>query len=263
LDDHQERAIFNAKPHIMISNINEEDDDLSLDIQVTQVKKEYSVSHTNIFTRTSTTSPMSSSDSSIDTSKHSSSFRPFCSVWDRLDAWSQKEHRRIEDYYATVQQQNEKIAAVSTLVVKANQGQEEETVTTPGIPAKKQFGLRGPVVSTAATSTTPRAPHYLRGRLRRQHSWNGRDSNRDLIQATGSIMAIADEDGSLSDLWSALDGPLDDTDEHEARSGEDSVQVISASRMEKIRVSITKTSTMKKQNSARRKANQRVMDLVM
>jgi hypothetical protein len=256
LDDPQKCAIFNTKPHLATSLNNDVDDYSSLGIKIHHGQEDYA-SRTTCITRTSVTSTISSSNGSMDISRSSSSFRPFSSVWDRLDAWSLKERRRVEDYHDIVQQQNEKIAAVSTVVLESSQGQDEASVTAPGIPAKKQFGPQGPSVS----ATTPVAPHHFRGRLRRQHSWNGRDSNRDLIQARGSIMAIADEDGSLSDLWSGLDGPLNDG-EHENNGGEHPSKVFAASRLERI-TPPTKTSTMMKPTSARRDADQRVMDLVM
>jgi hypothetical protein len=252
LEDHQQRAIFNAKPNFVTSynnnNNNMDDDDYSVGI-----KEEHASHQSTNTTRTSVIS--SSSNGSMDTT---SSFRPFSSVWDRLDAWSLKEHRRVQDYHATVEQQNEKIAAVSTTVVESCQGQDQETVMAPGIPAKRQFGPQGPTVS----GTTLVAPHLRRGRLQRQHSWNGRHSSRDLLQARGSIMAIADEDGTLSDLWSALDSPFDDG-QHQDNNGEEyPSKGLASSRLERI-TSPKPTSTTKKLNATRSTADQRVMDLVM
>jgi hypothetical protein len=242
LDDYQGGAIFNAKPHCLTS-YNKYDYDFSLGIKVHHVKDE-DASQTNNTTRTS------SSNDSMDISRSSSSCRPLSSMWDRLDFWSLKENTLVQDCHATVQTQIENFSAISKV------GHNEETFMAPRIPAKREFGSQGPALS----GITSVAPHHLRGRLRRQHSWNGRDSNRDLIQAKGSIMAIADEDGSLSDLCSALDRPIDDC-KHENNCEQHSSRLKAASRLERI-IQPT-TSTMKKTNSARRKADQRVMDLVM
>ena len=87
---------------------------------------------------------------------------PFLSVWDRLDALSIREHRRVQAYHETVRDQNDQL--------------------------HKALARR-----------------ELRGRLRRQNSWNGRDSQRNLHVAQNSIIAEVD-DCSLRHLLSVLDG---------------------------------------------------------
>jgi hypothetical protein len=98
---------------------------------------------------------------------------PFLSVWDRLDALSIRERRNVHAYHQTMSEQNEKVHG------KKDGKQESIPAVLP----------------------------QLRGRLRRQHSWNGRDSQRNLHVARGSIMAEVD-DCSLRHLLSVLDGEM-------------------------------------------------------
>lgn len=217
LDAKQEQAIFNAKPTQFMA--------IAADKTDLHCCKEDASQTTG---RTSTTST-----SSMDTS-----IRPFLSVWDRLDAWSLNEHRRVQEYHDTVRQQNEKLAASP-----------ENTV---GVPEQPFSSVTDASKSTSMATKTV-APVGIRGRLRRQSSWNGRDSNRDLIQARGSVIAEAD-DCSFRHLLCVLDGEVDHGEElrdEDLNGGRDG------------NLFATVTIPSRRKEISRSKADQCVMNLVM
>lgn len=247
LEEHQEAAIFNSKPSLMPFADGDDQVDRSDVIKVSaRTCQKDDASHSNSTARASMTSTISSSPGGGTDTSSASSSRPFRSVWDRLDAWSVEEHQRVARYHATVQQQNERIAAAAA-VADATSYDNEEAVE-PGVPARNQFGPRG---SGSATTTTV-APFHLGGRLRRQNSWNGRESNRDLIQARGSVRAIAD-DCSLRELFQNSDGQLDDDAVEDQRT-----QLPVTARLGK-----PTATTTKKRDLARTRADQCVINLVM
>ncbi|KAL3930637.1 MAG: hypothetical protein SGARI_004425, partial [Bacillariaceae sp.] len=185
----QETAIFKASQNLGMplppTTSSNEDDNPGL------LKVSYSVDNTDGSShRTSVTSCSTHSYSShgMDHSNTtiSSSYgggdpsHPFLTVWDRLDAMSIQEYRQIQAYHQTVTTQNDQI--------------------------------HGKNVSEESQSQ-PLAQQLYRGRLRRQNSWNGRDSQRNLHVARGSILAEVD-DCTLSQLMSVLEGQqVHDTNE--------------------------------------------------
>ncbi|KAG7347738.1 hypothetical protein IV203_016443 [Nitzschia inconspicua] len=238
LSIHREQDIFNAKPDIM-----KQHDVMDVNASVAYFKEDACHSTAQTCKTFSTSKPAQYMESSA---------RQFHSVWDRLDAWSMSERRRVQEYHDTVQQQNKRIAAVST-AVKEDRNEKSDA---PSIPSKIQFG--GRVVASATTAAPTVGPTSLRGRLRRQHSWNGRDSSRDLLQARGSIMAETD-DCSFRHLLSVLDGHMDD-DQEDVVVQEDGPNVPVDSTGPR---SGSRSVNIKKDNMARSKADQCVMNLIM
>jgi hypothetical protein len=153
-----------------------------------------------------TVTTTSLSSSSLSTSSRSRCLfnSPFQSIWDRLDTLSYQERQRKHDYHNTVKQQNELIspttneASINSAPTVASYRQQPSSTTITATSRKP-----GKETSTSTSTSTVTSPMttvgMVAGRLRRQHSWNGRDSARDILQARGSVLATV-EDGLFQDI---------------------------------------------------------------
>ena len=261
LNSQQEQQIFNTAPKLITGD---EDDDLSNTVATTPMDSTVSSSGTSL-----------SSSSSLSTSSRGRYFfsSPFQSMWDRLDTLSYQERQRKDAYHNTVKEQNELIspttneASINSAPTLASYRQQPSATTTT---------LRNTGVDTSTSTSTGAIAFSMTttvgmvaGRLRRQHSWNGRDSARDILQARGSVIATI-EDGLFQDI-TTLNGDENDDNNNNNGTGQQQQQQekehkVPSKKQSNLDTNDTRvvdkfTNTTK--NQTRKKAEDSVLNLVM
>jgi len=136
--------------------------------------------------------------SSMTSNASSSSGSSTFSIWDRINELSRREKQRKEVYHEIVEKQNELITGRKTpSALPSVRGQPPQQQEHQHQQQQFFFSANSPA------SAVPPLPRV--GRLRRQNSWNGRDSCRDLLQARGSVRAMVEDDFPFEHFHPAME----------------------------------------------------------
>ena len=285
LTNDQEQAILKSAPNIVV------DADDELNKTATTAAMDSTISSASGHRSSSSTTRSSGSSSSSRGGGRHFFYSPFQSMWDRLDMLSYQERQRKDAYHNTVQEQNkiispttdpESINATPTLASYREQrwqkheqwsgtggGGATPTISTSNRKTPSPGGAVEQDTSTSSTTNNVVAPpttmvEGVAGRLRRQHSWNGRDSARDILQARGSILATV-EDGLFQDLSFSKITTDPAELQHQKNGGQEENQNNNNNENTTMNPATVEKSffTNTSKNEARKKAEESVLNLIM